>query len=143
MADFNWSAKKYIFDGNYWYTRTVSAVSQHNGHPDVLNVWTKPGDITDIPNLTDLYGKSQSVEPDSRFVENASFLRLKNLTVAYSLPSKWVKSMGLTDLNFHFTSRNLFTITSFEGNDPEYENNVIQFAYPNTRQFEFGVEVSF
>lgn len=143
MADFNWSAKKYIFDGNYWYTRTVSAVSQHNGHPDVLNVWTKPGDITDIPNLTDLYGKSQLAEPDSRFVENASFLRLKNLTVAYSLPSKWVKSMGLTDLNFHFTSRNLFTITSFEGNDPEYEHNVIQFAYPNTRQFEFGVEVSF
>ena len=51
--------------------------------------------------------------------------------------------MGLTDLNVHFTSRNLFTITKFEGNDPEYENNVIQFAYPNTRQFEFGLQVTF
>ena len=142
-ADFNWSAKKYLWDGNYWYTRTAEQCISHNGSPDLLNVWTKPGDVTDIPNLRDLYGKAQSVQADSRFVEDASFVRLKNLTVTYSLPGSWVKAMGLTDLNFHFTGRNLFTITSFEGNDPEYEANAIQFAYPNTRQFEFGVQVSF
>ncbi len=143
MADFNWTAQKYMFNGNYWYMKTASALSSHNGSVDLLQVWTKPGDVTEFPNLTDLYGKAQDVQPDSRFVENSSFMRLKNLTISYSLPTKWVKALDITDVNFHFTGRNLFTITPFSGTDPEYEANVIQFSYPNTRQFEFGVEVSF
>lgn len=142
-ADFNWALDKYIFNGNYWYTKTVAQTLNANGSVDLLNVWTKPGDVTDIPNQFDLYGQPQEVQSDSRFVENASYLRLKNLTLTYSLPRKWLSAASLQDVTLRFTSRNLFTITDFTGADPEYENNVIQFSYPNTRQFEFGVEVTF
>ncbi|MCM1348000.1 MAG: SusC/RagA family TonB-linked outer membrane protein [Firmicutes bacterium] len=144
-ADFNWSLKKYIFNATYWYVNTASnAVSRNtNGSVKLLNVWTKPGDVTDIPNLLDLYGNPQEVQPDTRFIENASFLRLKNLTLSYSLPKQWVKAIQFSDVQFHFTGRNLFTITDFTGIDPEYEGNVVHFMYPNTRQYEIGVEVSF
>ncbi len=142
-ADFNWSAKKYIINSTYWYIKTASICAAQNGSVDLLNVWTQPGDVTDIPNLVDLYGQSQEVQPDSRMLENSSFLRLKNLTVNYSLPTKWISKAKLSDVSIHFTARNLFTITKFTGIDPEYEGNAVHFMYPNTRNYEFGVEVSF
>ncbi len=144
-ADFNWSAQKYIFNATNWYINdpTVSVQRNTNATTDLLNVWTKPGDITDIPNIRDLYGAPQEIQADSRWVENSSFLRLKNLTVAYSMPKSWMNTLRMSDITFHFTGRNLFTITDFKGVDPEYEGNVVQMMYPNTRQFEFGVEVTF
>ena len=144
-ADFNWSAQKYIFNATNWYINdpSVSVSRNTNGTTNLLNVWTKPGDVTDVPNIVDLYGRPQEIQADSRWVENSSFLRLKNLTVAYSLPKSWLNTLRMNDIQFHFTGRNLLTITEFKGVDPEYEGNVVQMMYPNTRQFEFGVEVSF
>lgn len=142
-ADFNWSAQKYILNATYWYIKTAEQCQKINGSVDLLNVWTKPGDVTDIPNLTDLYGNPQAVQPDSRMIENASFMRLKNLTIQYNFPKNLVNSMGLADLALHFTARNLFTVTGFTGIDPEYEANVVHFMYPNTKNYEFGIEVSF
>ena len=52
-------------------------------------------------------------------------------------------AVKMKDVTLHFTGRNLLTFTSFNGVDPEYEGNVVQMMYPNTRQFEFGLEVSF
>ncbi len=144
-ADFNWSAQKYIFNAINWYINdpTVAVQRNTNGTTKLLTVWTKPGDITDMPNTTDLYGAPQEIQADSRFVENSSFLRLKNLTIAYSLPKNWMNAIKMSDISFHFTGRNLFTITEFKGVDPEYEGNVVQMMYPNTRQYEFGIEVTF
>ena len=144
-ADFNWSADKYIFNATNWYINdpTVSLQNNSNATTDLLNVWTKPGDVTSIPNVTDLYGAKQEIQADSRWVENCSYLRLKNLTLTYSLPKSWLNAMHMSDIAFHFTGRNLLTITEFKGLDPEYEGNVVQMMYPNTRQFEFGVEVTF
>lgn len=51
--------------------------------------------------------------------------------------------MRLSNLVLHFTGRNLWTVTDFTGYDPEPQTNMYKFAYPNTRQYEFGVEVSF
>lgn len=144
-ADFNWSAKKYIFNATNWYINDpANAVSRNtNGSTHLLSVWTKPGDITDTPNLTDLYGQPQEMQPDSKWVENSSFIRLKNLTFSYSLPKSWMNAARMSDVTFHFTGRNLLTFTKFTGLDPEYENNVVHMTYPNTRQYEFGIEVSF
>lgn len=144
-ADFNWSAKKYIFNATNWYIRDPSVSVQRNTNAavELLNVWTKPGDVTDIPNIVDLYGVPQEIQADSRWVEDTSFLRLKNLTIAYSLPKTWMDAVKMKDVTLHFTGRNLLTFTSFNGVDPEYEGNVVQMMYPNTRQFEFGLEVTF
>lgn len=144
-ADFNWSAKKYIFNATNWYIRDPNVAVQRNTNAavELLNVWTKPGDVTDIPNIVDLYGVPQEIQSDSRWVESTAFLRLKNLTIAYSLPKTWMEAVHMKDVTLHFTGRNLLTFTSFDGVDPEYEGNVVQMMYPNTRQFEFGLEVTF
>lgn len=95
------------------------------------------GDITNVP----AYG--EEIRYDSRFMEDASFMRMKNITVSYTLPKKWLSAIRMQDITFHFTGRNLWTVTDFSGFDPEPQTNNIAFFYPNTRQYEFGVEVTF
>lgn len=145
-ADFNWSAKKYVTNSTFWYTRTADVALDQtlNQMVEMLDVWY-PGkpEYTDIPAATDLYGNPVATEMTDRFVENASFMRLKNLTVTYNLPKKWMTAAKMNNVALHFTSRNLFTVTGFHGIDPEIETNAVHFRYPNTRQFEFGVEVAF
>ena len=137
-ADFNWSAQKYLMNNNLRYVQGVDLFIQGcNQTVDMLNIWTHPGQITDIPAAT------ENIEFDSRFIEDASFMRLKNLTLAYSLPKSLLDKMYLKGLTFHFTGRNLWTVTDFKGEDPEPAVNRVLFFYPNTRQFEFGFEVSF
>lgn len=143
-ADFTWSAEKYI---NNWTNQIIynagQAINGYNQRVEMLDVWTKPGDITSIPNVVDLYGNPQQQQADDRYIENSSFIRMKNLTVAYSLPTQWLSAAKIHNVTFHFTGRNLLTFTDYTGTDPEYENNGVYFFYPNTRQYEFGVEVSF
>lgn len=138
-ADFNWAAEKYIFN---WAHQMVSAAyraTSTNQCVDMLNVWTKPGDITDIPNA------DQQPQADSRYLENSSFVRMKNLTLQYDFEKKLINKLGVQGLALHFTGRNLLTFTpsGYTGTDPEYENNGVRFSYPNTRQYEFGLEVTF
>jgi hypothetical protein len=103
----------------------------------MLNVWTTPGQVTDIP------GVGNTIQFDSHLVEDASFLRLKNVTLQYALPKSILKKARLDAVNFHVTGRNLLTFTDYTGYDPEPDTNVSAFFYPNTRQYEVGVEVTF
>ena len=81
---------------------------------------------------------------DDRFLENASFLRLKNLTLAYSLPQLWLKKTNFfTSARVYLQGQNLLTWTGFTGLDPEVSDNVYRAQYPASRQFTLGVEVSF
>ena len=136
-VDFNWAAKKYMTNNDAFLLQNASQGYQQNQDVCMLNVWTKPGDVTMYPNA------NETPKFDSRYIEDASFLRLKNLTLSYSFPKNIVNVMRLSNLVLHFTGRNLWTVTDFTGYDPEPQTNVYKFAYPNTRQYEFGVEVSF
>ena len=144
-ADFNWAAEKYMLNFIRGFYAYAQQGSQANQMKEMLNVWTKPGDVTDIPNVVDAYGNGINADPrrDTRVLENSSFLRMKNLTVAYQLPKKWMDAAKMQSVVFHFTGRNLWTITDFTGYDPEYENNGVYTSYPNTRMYEFGGEVTF
>ncbi len=136
-VDFNWAAKKYMTNNDAFFLQNASQGYQQNQDVCMLNVWTKPGDVTMYPNA------NETPQFDSRYIEDASFLRLKNLTLSYSFPKNIVNVMRLSNLVLHFTGRNLWTVTDFTGYDPEPQTNMYKFAYPNTRQYEFGVEVSF
>ncbi len=137
-ADFNWAAKKYMVNNERFFTdNPTSFGDQMNQSTKMLDMWMKPGDITDVP----AYG--EEIQFDTHLVEDASYLRMKNITLSYTLPSSWLKAIRMKDVTFHFTGRNLLTFTGFTGYDPEPQINVIKFAYPNTRQYEFGVEVTF
>ena len=137
-ADFNWAAKKYMVNNERFFTdNPTSFGDQMNQSTKMLDMWMKPGDITDVP----AYG--EEIQFDTHLVEDASYLRMKNITLSYTLPSSWLKAIRMKDVTFHFTGRNLLTFTGFTGYDPEPQINAIKFAYPNTRQYEFGVEVTF
>lgn len=138
-TDFNWAAEKYIFNWANQMIENPAYMYDSNMSKRMLNSWTHPGQITNMPAIT------ETIQPDSRYLENSSFVRMKNITLSYTLPKNWLKTICMSDVSFHFTGRNLLTFCAngYTGNDPEYEGNGVRFMYPNTRQYEFGVEVSF
>ena len=100
--------------------------------------WQKPGDVTDIPR----YGITPQM--DSRFLEDASFLRLKNVTISYNFPQKWLeKTKFLTGARIYAQGQNLLTFTKFSGIDPESSSNVYAAQYPMSKQYTFGLELAF
>ena len=137
QLDFNWAAKKYMTSNDNYFLYNAAQGNGQNQCVEMLNVWTKPGDVTMYPNAT------EAIQFDTRFIEDASFMRLKNLTLSYAFPQNLMQKIRLNGLVLHFTGRNLWTVTDFSGYDPEPQTNVYKFAYPNTRQYEFGIEVSF
>ncbi|MCH5345663.1 MAG: TonB-dependent receptor [Muribaculaceae bacterium] len=137
-VDFNWAAEKYMINNDRYFVENNNMSATRNQMNTMLNVWTTPGQITDIPAAD-----GQVLQFDTHLIEDASFLRLKNLTLQYSLPQNILNKLHLRGLTAHFTGRNLLTFTGYTGYDPEPETNVVAFFYPNTRQYEFGIEVSF
>lgn len=135
--DFNWAAKKYMVNNDRYFCENNNRGTSMNQMTSMLNVWTHPGQVTDIPKV------GEELQFDTHLLENASFLRMKNITLQYNLPRKWMQAAKLHNVALHFTGRNLLTFTKYNGYDPEPETNVIGFWYPNTRQYEFGLEVSF
>ena len=137
-ADFAWQYGKYMTNNDNYFLMNANQGTSFNQAVDMLNIWTKPGDITDIPK----YG--EQVQFDTHLLEDASFLRMKNLIVQYSFPEKWMKATkGIQNAKVFFVGRNLFTATKFSGYDPEPDINLVKFNYPNTRQFVFGMELTF
>ena len=137
-ADFAWQAGKYMINNDNYFLKNANQGTSFNQAVEMLNIWTKPGDITDIPK----YG--EKIEFDTHLLEDASFLRMKNLIIQYSFPKKWMKeTKSIQDAKVFFIGRNLFTATKFSGYDPEPDINLVQFNYPNTRQFVFGMELTF
>ena len=139
QADFSFMVGKYMVNNSYyWATSRQNLESGFGADRDMLNIWKKPGDIADLP------GFNYDTQFDTHLLENASFLRLKNLTVAYDLPKKWMEATKvLSAARFNFTARNLFTVTEYKGADPEINTNIAYGNYPATRQFVLGVEVTF
>ena len=138
IADFAWQSGKYMMVNDDYFTKNANQGTTYNQCVDMLNVWTTPGQVTDIP----AYG--YEIYLDSHTVSNASFLRMKTLTLQYQLPKKWMQAVHyIKDIRVFGIARNLFTITPFDGYDPEPDKNVVQFNYPNTRQFVIGAELTF
>lgn len=138
IADFAWAADKWMMQNDDYFIKNAKWAGTWNQRVEMLNIWTTPGQVTDIP----AYG--YEIQFDDHLIQNASFLRMKTLTVQYDLPKKWLApTRYIKGLKVFGIARNLFTITSFEGYDPEPDINIVQFNYPNTRQFMIGAELTF
>jgi len=138
-AQFSWMAKRYVMNNDRFFEESNGLYSAYNQSRRLLyDRWKKPGDITDIPR----YGVTAQL--DDRFLENSSFLRLKNLTLAYALPQSLLnKTHFFTSARVYFQGQNLFTWTGFTGLDPEVASNVYRAQYPASRQFTLGIDISF
>ena len=85
----------------------------------------------------------RNFENSSRFVEDGSYLRLKNFSIGYTLPQRWTKKMHMNRWRFYVTASNLFTITDYTGYDPEVGGGVDYGNYPQSRTFIFGTNINF
>ncbi|MBT9892967.1 SusC/RagA family TonB-linked outer membrane protein [Bacteroides xylanisolvens] len=138
-AQFTWVADRWMLNNDRVFQESNGLFSAYNQSKRMLyDRWKKPGDVTDIPR----YGVTPQL--DSRFLEDASFLRLKNLMLSYTFPQKWLQRTNfLSSARIYAQGQNLLTFTSFIGMDPESTSNVYKAQYPMSRQFTFGLEVSF
>ncbi len=110
-----------------------------NQRNTVRDFWKKPGDKAKFPSTSYRF-----TEFDSRMIQDASFMRLKTLTLGYQLPKNILGDQNLIQgAKIYFTGRNLFTWTGFEGPDPEIDSNLTLGANPNTKQISVGLEITF
>ena len=120
---------------------------KNNQSTAVLHRWRAEGDQTDIPRA--LYGMGYNYLGSDRFVENASFIRLKTLSLSYNFPKKWLKNWGVSKLNVFATAYDLFTWTKYKGQDPEVSmpsaTSLVRdnATTPVSRRFAIGVNLDF
>ena len=137
-ADFSFMLGKWMIDNDRYFVENPNFVGQLNQTVEMEKMWTTPGQITDIPAV------DAPRYFDTHLLENASFLRLKNLTIGYNLPNDLLRKTGfLRGIRVFAVGRNLLTATKYKGADPEVDSNLQFGKYPNTRQFSFGAEFTF
>ena len=127
-----------IYSGTGWY----------NAPKDILTTyWNGPGSTNE--NFAIDADSRMNLEMSDWYVENGSYVRLKNLTIGYTLPSEWTKKITINNLRFFVAAQNLFTITGYSGLDPEigeinnsplYKGCDMGF-YPQPRTFMFGLSL--
>ncbi|MBQ6722911.1 MAG: TonB-dependent receptor [Paludibacteraceae bacterium] len=93
-----------------------------------------------IPNPL---GSPTNTATSTRFIENGSYLRLKNVQIGYTLPKQITEKFYCSRLRFYVTASNLFTVTKYSGYDPEVGSGVDYGNYPQSRTFTFGLNATF
>lgn len=96
-------------------TRVQLMNGDANAITDILDAWTLENPESNIPRV----GNNSQRELSSRFVEDGSYIRLKNVSVGYNIPNKFIKKAGLSSARVAFSAQNLLTITNYSGLDPE------------------------
>ena len=112
-----------------------------------LHAWTPENTNTSVPRAIYQDPNSNTRESD-RFLERGDFLRLRQLQVGYTLPKALTMRAYLERLRFYVSAENLFTITGYDGIDPEFSRGVLNIGvdrliYPFTRSFTVGAQVTF
>ena len=129
---------RYLWNNERWWLEDPSANGKYNMTTAMLDMWQKPGDVTRIP------AADVTRQPDTMFLEDASFVRLKFLQLSYTFPKKLLDATHfIKGLKVYFTGRNLLTFTDYSGYDPEVDDTMTFGNYPNSRQYSFGAQITF
>lgn len=116
--------------------------SKYNLPAYAMDRWQKPGDQTDVPRF--VYNQSASDNNSSRYIHSTDHLRLKNLTLGYTLPREWTRKVMVNKARFYFSGSNLLTWAKWKQYDPETPVNGEVFCEaPPMRTFSFGVQLTF
>jgi TonB-dependent starch-binding outer membrane protein SusC len=113
-----------------------------------LNRWTHAGQITSVPRET-AYGLNYTLQQNSRFLEDGSFIRVKDLTVGYTIPGSITRKYHVASLRFYFVGTNLLLLTRYKGPDPEANVTSIQTIQgldlgtpPQPGAIQFGINAT-
>jgi TonB-dependent starch-binding outer membrane protein SusC len=126
-----------------------------NQTQDQMNRWQNPGDVTNVPQAR--FGESNGERMSSRFIEDGSYIRLKDVTLAYNLPASLTEKFYVKKIRIYISGLNLLTITDFNGWDPEVtrtstrqsqtmlnvKQGVEYYSTPQAKGFTFGLNATF
>lgn len=131
-----------FYDGNYASLMHAGNYGTH-WHTDILNAWKAPGDQTDVPRLqNNIPGASAPNSASSRFLFDASYLNIKNITLGYTFDKALVSRAGLSGLRLFANVDNAVIFTSRKGMDPQRAfTGTADYTYPTMRNFTFGVTI--
>ncbi|RNC63977.1 SusC/RagA family TonB-linked outer membrane protein [Proteiniphilum sp. X52] len=126
---------------------TEGMMDFRNQSVKVIDRWRRPGMVTDIPRP----GNAENIHNSSRFVEDGSYLRVKNITLSYDFMPSLLKKIHLSRLQVYATAQNLFTLTRYSGYDPEvnaYGGHAVAMGvdygtYPQSKAVVFGFNMEF
>lgn len=108
------------------------------------NYWRKPGDIAERPKPIPGGNNGANNAQSTRYLEDGSFLRLRNINLSYTLPKNWTAAAKLGDVKFYAQAANIATWTKYTGWDPEQDISAMEFfRYPPAKSITFGVNVNF
>ena len=115
----------------------------YNQTTDVLKRWQGEGTSNSMPRA--VFGDpNQNTRVSDRFVENGSYLRLKNITLSYTFPKQWLQKAQIENARLSLSCENVATITGYSGFDPEVGiNGIDQNRYPISRTFSLGLNFNF
>jgi hypothetical protein len=141
-------------DQRYWLT---GMTRPFNSSTQVLDRWKNDGDNVEYPKAGQNANGNLNLRGSSRFVENGAYLRVRNITLGYTLPASALKVARntISSLRLYVTAQNLFTFTKYTGYDPEisaqgndsrsflFARGIDNGQYPQPRSFLLGVQVAF
>ena len=111
-----------------------------NFNAHALRRWQKPGDITDVPRME----VGGSYATTDRFLVDASYLAIKNITLGYTLPKSWMKAAKLGNVRVFASADNIALFTHLKGMDPQYNfSGSTDYAYSPNKTYSLGIEVNF
>ncbi len=138
-VNFSFSQGKYLINNDAYFFENPNQFPGFNQSTNILDYWKQAGDVSRFPR----YGV-QFTQFDSRLIQNASFMRMKGLTVGYALPKTVLDRIKVIKAaDFSITGRNLWTVTNYGGPDPEVDSNLSLGANPNTKQVVVGLRLEF
>ena len=122
----------------------VPGYSYYNQPVIVLSAWQKPGDKTNIEKFTSSPGDAYNAASNyligsDAIISDASYIRLKNLSLSYNLPNSWLTRLHITSSRLYLQGQNLFTITNYVGADPENQN---MYILPPLRTITIGIQLT-
>ncbi|WP_461634087.1 SusC/RagA family TonB-linked outer membrane protein [Labilibaculum euxinus] len=149
MLYLSYGSKVYDYWGRYVNSDGRSKLNDRGNMTRYVyeNRWQHPGDITDVPKM--VWGNTQSglsSQHSTRFLYDGSYLRLRDLTFAYSFPDQWIKKLKIENLQLYFKTTNLLTWVKDEdiAIDPEVGiNGQSNLRIPISKQFLVGLDLSF
>lgn len=141
QADFAYVLGKYLWNNDGFFYLNPNQFPTKNQSRAVTDFWTPENKYAQYPD----WSTGATMQADTHLLENASFLRLKSLLVAYSLPKRWLNWTNgvLKDFKLTFTGRNLFILTNYKGTDPEADSNMVLGLPGSSMQVLGGVEITF
>ena len=149
-ADFAWTKGNYKFNNVKYFSENPGFAPNFDQNISIgaLDFWKQPGDKTKYPSMqymTEVMGGDQFAGlASSQLIEEASYLRMKNIQLSYTFPKSLIsKTNFLKGARVYVGGRNLWTVTDYEGLDPEAGATTTLDDYPNSRQFTFGIELKF